>query len=424
MSEVDLSRLIPLIERFDRPAWVRRLNAMGDSLGGGAEGARRLIPIDADELIEMAVRSLDGETADSIMATDRDFGDPRWRERFTALVDGVEALDLHVVGRLMTRQELLRSLRTRMLLGRAWNDTPQIAAEGIKEPIIVTGPARSGTSILFELLALDPALRAPSAAEGLHPVGCVDDEARRAMSECEQELWSDVVPEFKAIHELRSDLPVECVTLTMPSFCGMHWAMLGIGGMELDMVENYAFEKRLLQVLQHGEVERDWLLKTPGHVMTIDLVFETFPDAWVVMTHRDPAKTMPSTVSITAVVQWMRSNVVDLASLAPGIGAVFSAALESVSARRASNDLPDRFVDVHFQDLLMDPVETLRKAYSSMGRAFTDAHAERIRHYLVEKPRAKFGAHNYTPEEWGFSKQQIREDLAAYIAREGIELED
>jgi hypothetical protein len=310
------------------------------------------------------------------------------------------------------------------LIEREWASKPALAAEEIETPIVVTGPARSGTSILFELLSLDPALRGPTAAEALHPVRFADDDARLAMSECEQELWADVAPEFAAIHELRSDLPVECVTLTLPSFCGPHWAMLGIGAMETDRVETYAFEKRLLQVLQHGEEKRTWLLKTPGHVITIDLVFQTFPDAWVVMTHRDPAKTMPSTVSTTAIVQWMRSDSVDLGTLVRAIGGVFNADLDSVSERRAAGGLPDRFVDVHFQSMLKDPVETLRRAYGSMGRDFSAEHAERVQRYLKEKPRGKFGIHKYAPEEWGFSKREARENLAHYIERAGIELED
>jgi hypothetical protein len=423
MGEAEIQRLVPLSDRFERPAWVRRLNGMSDSVGGGLEGARRLVPIDADELIETAMKSLGDESIGTIEGVG-DFGDPDWRSRFTALVRGVDALDMHVVGRLMTRQEILRSLRTRIMLGQQWASKPLLASEKIETPIVVTGPARSGTSILFELLWLDPGLRGPIAVEALHPVCFTDDAARLAMSECEQELWADVAPEFAAIHELRSDLPVECVTLTMPSFCGPHWAMLGIGAMEIDMVETYAFEKRLLQVLQHGERERTWLLKTPGHVLTIDLVFQTFPDAWVVMTHRDPAKTMPSTVSTTAIVQWMRSDAVDLGMLVRTIGTVFNAALDSVSERREKGGLPDRFVDVHFQSLLTDPVETLRRSYASMGREFSDEHAGRIQCYLKEKPRGKFGFHRYTPEEWGFSKHEIRQNLAGYIERTGIELED
>jgi hypothetical protein len=427
VGEYEIERMVPLADRFVRPDWVRRMNAMGDSVGG----ARRLVRIDADELLENAIESLAADATHPLDNTANiealgEFGDPHWLRRLHALVDGVNAVEMNVVGRLMTKQEILRSLRTRLLLGREWSARPEIAEETIVAPVIVTGPARSGTSILFELLWLDPDLRGPVGAEVLHPVPVTDfsaNDSRLAMTECEQEFWADVQPEFAAIHELRSDLPVECVTLTAPSFCGSHWAMLGVSAMEMDMPESYAFEKRLLQVLQHGRPTPTWLLKTPGHMMTIDLVFETFPDAWVVMTHRDPARTMPSTVSTTAIVQWLRTEHVDLATLARMIGAVFSAGLGSVSTRRATGDLPYRFVDVHFQDLLRDPVDAIRRAYAAMERDFRSEHEARIRDYLKQKPRGKFGVHRYTPEEWGFTKDEVRAVLADYIERERIELE-
>src|SRR5262245_35647470 len=296
-------KLATMAERFERPAWVRRINAMGDSVGG----AWQLLPLDAQALRANAASSLGEEFGE--------FGDPRWRERFAALVAALDAAELTTVGRLLTRQELLRSLRSRHLLASAWDEGPGIAGEPIRAPVIVTGPARSGTSILFELLWLDPAFRAPLAWEALHPLPLPGEagDRRAETSECEQELWADVQPEFAAIHELRSDLPVECVTLTAPCFCGPHWPMcVQMPGWAPDVPEMYRFHRRILQVLQHGSEARTWLLKTPGHLMTLDLVFATYPDAWVVQTHRDPARTMPSTVSTTAMVQWLRSERVDV----------------------------------------------------------------------------------------------------------------
>lgn len=424
MGTREIENMKPMGERYRRPDWVRRLIAMGDSIGGRVEGARRLVPLEAPTLLEIAEAVAgDGPRGD--------FGDPNWRTRFEQLVGRLDASPMHVVGRLMTRQEILRSLRARHALARIWEADSAIVDETIAAPVIVTGPPRSGTSILFELLWLDPDLRGPVAWEVLHPrssgaVGIAEAEAEslRARTECEQELWADVQPEFAAIHELRSDLPVECVTLTLPCFCGPHWPMIGGVGLETDMKEAYAFERRLLQVLQHGAAQPTWLLKTPGHLMTLDLLFETFPDAWVVQTHRDPAKTMPSTVSTTAMVQWLRTDDVDARSLAAGIGAGFTHALNSVTTRRAARDLPDRFVDVHFQSLLKDPVETLRRAYGAMKRDFTPAHAERIRTYLAEKPRGKFGVHRYSPEEWGFTKEELRSGLAPYIEAFDVALED
>jgi hypothetical protein len=406
-------------ERYRRPDWVRRLNAMADSVGGEP---RRLVPIAAPALLA-AARELVGAGPEG------DFGDPVWEARFGALCGAIDASRMHVVGRLVSQQELLRALCVRLRLGREWAQRPAIAEERVAAPIVVTGPARSGTTILFELLALDPALRALPAHEALHPLPRAstpgDASERLRWSECEQELWADVQPEFAAIHELRSDLPVECVTLTLPSFCGPHWAMVAqLPGYELDVAANYGFHRRLLQVLQHGAPPRSWLLKTPGHLSTLEALFATYPDAWVVQTHRDPAKTMPSTVSTTAMVQWMRTDHVDLPLLSAVIEAVFAAALNGSVALRRSGSVPARFVDVHFDRLLAAPVETLRAAYAAMDRELTPAHAERIVAYLRDKPRGKFGTHHYTPDDWGYTAASLRERLAPYIGHFGITLEE
>lgn len=404
-----------MADRYRRPDWVRRLNAMADSVGGDA---RRIVPLDGEAMLAGA----DVEAAG-------DFGDPQWRTRFTQLAAALDAAPMHVVGRLMTRQELLRALRTRLLLGRELARRPAIAGEPITAPVIVTGPARSGTTILFELLALDPALRAPLAFEGLHPLpphAPGEAGARRDWSECEQELWPEVQPEFAAMHELRSDLPIECVTLTLPSFAGPHWLMVAQPGGDWapDVDVNYAFHRRLLQVLQHGQPRRTWLLKTPGHLMTLEALFATYPDAWIVQTHRDPAKTMPSTASITALVQWMRTDHVDVDALVQAITMAFTYGLNHSVDLRRDGPFADRFVDVHFAELLRDPVGALARAYAGMGRELTAEHAQRIRTYLRDKPKGKFGTHQYAPEDWGMTAAKLRADLAPYVEHFRVALEE
>ena len=412
--------ILSMAERYRRPDWVRRLNAMAGSVGGDA---RRLVSLDGAELLASAERALDGAMPRG------DFGDPAWRERFTSLARALDAAPLTVVGRLMTRQELLRGLRTRLLLTRETDATPGIASETVAAPMIVTGPARSGTTILFELLSLDPTLRAPLACEALHPLprrapGDASGE-RFTWSECEQEMWADVQPEFAAIHELRSDLPVECVTLTLPSFAGSHWMLIAAPGegWTMDVGVNYDFERRILQVLQHGEPRTTWLLKTPAHLLTMEDLFATFPDAWIVQTHRDPAKTIPSTVSTTAMVHWMRTEQVDAATLAQAILAGFAYGLNHTVDLRTDGPFRERFVDVHFERLMRDPVAEVGQAYARMGRELTAEHAERIRAYLRDKPKGKFGTHQYAPEDWGFTADGLRAELKPYIEHFGVALE-
>ncbi len=402
-----------LSERYVRPDWVRRINVMGDSVGG----AEKLIPLDANALVQAAVDSTGGLA---------DFGDfdGDWRARFDSLIREIEASGrLNTLGRLMTRQELLRGLRTRLLITHARNECPAIGDERIEAPLVITGPPRSGTSILFELLALDPAARAPLAWEVMHPVAFEDstEAARRTMAECEQEFWADVQPEFAAIHELRADLPVECVTLTLPSFTGGHWGMIAnMPNWQADYPASMDYHRALLQTLQYGAPPRTWVLKTPLYLVFIDLLFATYPDAWVVHTHRDPLKTEPSSLSTLATVRWERSEEAELPE-AGGVG--LGDMMILLAQRRAAGALPDRIVDSHFSELLANPVSAVEKLYGQMDRAFQGEHADAIRRYIETKPKGKFGKHQYSLEEWGFDAAALREKMRPYTDYYGIELE-
>jgi len=403
-------------ERYRRPDWVRRLNAMGPAVGG----TTRMIPLVADHLLD--------HTRESTGVTDPgDLGDGDWEGRLRALVAAVNRSDLHVVGRMLTREELLRALRTRFLLGDQRRRHPEIADEVIEAPIVITGPARSGTTILFELLALDPGLRSPVASDVIHPVlpAGTTEAQRAAMTEAEQELWADVQPEFASMHELRSDLPVECITITVPSLAGNHWMMVmdELGDWTLDIGADLAFHRAILQSLQFGQPPRQWVLKTPAYIFMLDDLFAAYPDASVIASHRDPARTMPSTVSTSAMVRWLRSDDVGLDGLSDLVGAIFGDALNTFAARRADGSLPGVYGDVRFTDLMADPVAAIEGAYAQIGRDLLAEHAAAITRYLEAKPRGKHGAHQYTDAEWGFDATLLHTSMALYISAFDIALE-
>ena len=155
----------------------------------------------------------------------------------------------------------------------------------------------------------------------------------------------------------------------------------------------------------------------------LDDLLAAYPDASVIVTHRDPAKTMPSTVSTTAVVQWLRTDQVELDGLAALIGALFGDALNAVARRRDDGSLPGVFADVRFADLMTDPVGAIGSAYRSIGREISDDHRRAIVDYLHAKPRDKHGTHRYSAEEWGFDANALRRDLAPYIERFDVALE-
>jgi hypothetical protein len=123
-------------------------------------------------------------------------------------------------------------------------------------------------------------------------------------------------------------------------------------------------------------------------------------------------------------VQWMRTDHVDVKALADAIETVFAYALNHSVELRADAAYAGRFVDVHFDRLMRDPVQTLADAYATMGRPFRVEHAERIRAYLRDKPKGKFGTHRYAPEEWGFTAESLRGKLAPYVEHFRVALEE
>jgi len=408
-----MPRLTDLSELFQRPDWARRVIAMGDAAGG----AEKLVPLDVDAMCASAIEATGLE----------DFGDVDgdWLGRLRSLVAAIsETARMHALGRLMTRAEIMRSLGTRLTLARALRQRPGIADEVIRAPVVITGPARSGTSLLLELLDLDPTLRGPRGWEIAYP-GPADEAERQERirrSEFEYEFWCDVQPEFRAVHDLRTSYPQECIHLQMPSFSGGYWSMVAdIPGWVPDMEAAMRFHRTLLQTLQHGVEPRTWVLKTPVYLAMIDLLFATYPDAWVIHTHRDPVKTTPSGASTLATVRWLRSDHVDVAGLAgrDGMGLMLLALME----RRAKGELPARIVDVHFADLMADPVKAVEAAYAQMGRELRGKHADAIRRYVADRPQGKFGKHAYTAEQWGFDEQELRERMRPYTDHYGIRLE-
>ena len=132
------------VRPLEHPAWVSRLNRFGDIVGD----PRALVDLDPDRLLAVA-RSTTGL---------HDLGEddwPGWTETYERQLAAIDAeADLHLLGRVLTRSEVLRVLQTWLRLQDLWRREPQILRIPVEEPLFVVGPPRTGTTILLELLAL------------------------------------------------------------------------------------------------------------------------------------------------------------------------------------------------------------------------------------------------------------------------------
>ena len=400
---------------YRRPDWVRRLVATGPANGG----AEHLVSLDADDLIAVASRSTGLD----------DFGPGTWEEPFRRLTDALQTeAQLHTLGRLQCRSDLLRHLRTRLLVVDARTRDPGIDEEQVLAPVVITGPARSGTSILHELLAEDPNLRAPRGWEMAHPLPIAPASERQAWAEAEFDLWGDIQPEFNAIHELSARLPEECLWLMAPAFDHGFWATctntpsFAAWRGSADPTPVYRFHRSMLQLLQRDGDRRTWVLKSPVHLTRLAALFAVYPDARIVCTHRDPVRTIPSTISTVVGGRWLRSDAVDVDATAAGLRTVLPFLFQILVDQRPS--LPAaQIADVQYLDLLRDPVRTITAAYERLGMEVVPELPERVRRYLRDRPQDKFGVHRYSCADFGFDVDELRRDVSTYTEVFAVEPE-
>lgn len=401
-----------------RPRWAERLIAHGEAVGGAAG----LVSLDPDELLTSAARSTGLE----------DFGDGPWREHFGVLVRALEEESrLHLVGRLMARTELLRTLRNRLRLVDLWRTRPQLLEDPLEAPVFIVGSPRSGTSILHELMARDPASRAPAMWEMQHPVEAVNGEDLGALGDDVVQFWHDLQPEYETMHANSGFLPNECIFITLHEFLSDHWGGCHVvpsydeHARKADHRTAYRFHARFLRTLQQRGGSRRWLLKAPSHLFQLKALFAVYPEARIVRTHRDPLKTLPSALNLMGTLKWMRCSEVDMGPAAALLPLGFAALYEAEIRERADGTLPDeRFVDVHYADLVSDPVGTVAAVSARLGWDFPPAAHEAVARYAAAKPRGSHGAHRYTLEDVGLDAEQERERFRPYREHYGVAEEE
>lgn len=415
---------------YPRPDLVRQLNYLGDSIGGAAN----LVSLEPKEMLEIASSSTGLSDFGDLL-----FGDDSWREAYFKMAEAFDQTgELNTIGRLMTRQEFIRTLRTRLLLVDEFKKHPEIADVEINQPVFIIGNSRTGTTILHELLALDPQLRAPLAWETIHPLPLPEDSAakplpsRAQLGECEQDIWGNIVPEFNAVHEYSSYIPMECLTMMGLEFnaglCSttgrvdefMAWRSM------TDPKPAYKMHRRFLQLLQYQQAQKNgkayrWLLKSPVHLMTMSTLFEEYPDARIIHTHRDPVKTVASTVSTVSTTRYIRTENTDPSALTPNVAFGFQFALETIYQQRQDGTIPDQQIaDLHYSEFMKDAVNAIGDAYTTLELPFSQDLSDAMRNYLTNKPQGKHGKHHYTPEDFGLKTEELRENFSTYMSSYGV----
>ena len=357
-----------------------------------------------------------------------DLGEDSWKEGLTRLTESLRTeAALNELGAALVGGELAGYLGDRMRIVEHRKAHPEIAGVDIVPPIVIVGQGRTGTTILHELLAQDPATRVALTWEIDHPVPPPETatyETDPRIAEVDETLAGVdlVLPGFKMMHPMGAQLPQECVRITASDFRSMifptqyrvptytNWLLN-----EADMRPAYRWHRMFLEHLQSRHPARRWVLKSPGHVWCLDALLGEYPNALLVQTHRDPLRIIASLSSLVARLRSLASD----DSTIPGVAADFADDIidgldRTVTAREDGTVRADGVVDVQFREFMADPIATIRKIYERLGLELEPEAEKRMRAFLADNPQDKHGVHTYTFEDTGLDAGVMREKSRRY----------
>lgn len=371
--------------------------------------------------------------AEAIAATGLDdFGGDDFRPGLRALIETYDGHAFDERGRRRNRRRLLGLLTTRLELEAWWRRHPEVLERPIEKPWVLTGLPRSGTSALFNLLSEDPGVRSLRLWEAQFPhppAGWTEadrgrPDPRRDAMEAYYARGREKNPDFTQIHFASADTPEECVVIQVYAFGGVQHGievmMEPYGSWFRAQPQNgvYAIQRKILQLLDWQRPGERWLLKTPAHMWGLDALFDTFPDAGVVWSHRTPMEAIASMCSMIETLMKTRTDL-EPSKLGPVVMDFYATSLERGLATRDRLD-PACFVDVWHDELLDDPIGVVERIHERFDRPLGAEVRAAMEARMARHPRHRHGVHHYALEKYGLAPEMIQERFADYVERFGL----
>lgn len=376
-------------------------------------------------------------TAEAVLAAARaqtgldDFGSPDFLPRLDIwLRSFAEDAGLNALGRAGGFADCVRQAATRLRFEDTWKRHPAIAATRIDRPIVIAGLPRSGTTHLVNLLAADDRLRSMPLWESMEPISQSEPPRPRKTDprrlRC-KEMWGQfeaLLPLMPAMHEMDPDAVHEDVELLGPDFSGYvpEWVCRAHRLRDYlcahDQTPHYRYARRILQYLTWSRGPDRWVLKSPPHMENLAALDRVFPDAAVVVTHRDPLAVLQSALTMIAYGDRLRRDRVDLAELADYWIARIERLLQRCVAER---DALPRALDVRFDEYMADQLGTIERVYALADLELTAQARTQVEGYLAANPRGKHGQVIYDlAGDFGVDVPALRERFAFYTERFGV----
>ena len=364
-----------------------------------------------------------------------DFGGDSWCEGLRLLVDTCEsAPGVNPGGRDYVYGQFVDALWNRLRVIDYIKHHPEVGTQRVERPLVVLGLPRTGTSLASYLLDQDPLRRSLLTWEAEDSVPPSTPDALRTDPRClKKKAELEVLAEgLKAanipmVHWDEADGPTECLFVQNQDFKAYLWeafmptAAYADWLLQADMSSAYDYERTVLQMLQ-SRAPGTWSLKMPSHAVHIETLLATYPDVRIVWAHRDPFKSTASFLRLNYLSRAVLGADIDTDVIVPNVLRQLTEHVKRpLATRRRIGD--DRFFDLHYADLMRDPIAVMRSLYEWAGDDLTDATERAMLAWLAAHPQDRFGAAPYSLDGSGVARADLEPIFEEYVSVFGIELE-
>ena len=364
--------------------------------------------------------TVDGLTAAAIKRSGlSDFGGDDFIEPLNVLVGALlTEAKLNTLGLLCIHEHLVSSLVKRQQLADALKKNPAIEAQTIVAPISIIGLPRTGTTILHELISSNERFRHLATWEADSPFPHPEEASYKTDPRIEATrkryaFLRYISQGIDAIHEMDADLPQECILLQELSFRSRSFLSYHVPSYmrwieSCDMTSSYQWHKKALQYLQYKFKRERWILKNPHQFWSMDKFLQVYPDAILVQTHRSMDEVIPSITSLCAKIQGCYTNDFNPEVVGQEMLTSLGAGIKTLSEFRSGNaEANSHFIDIHYQDTIENPVETVEKILLFAGVVFSDDELSNMQNFMLGRQQHRHGKHVYKKEWFGLSEKKI-----------------
>ena len=346
-----------------------------------------------------------------------DLGDDFNDEALLILVKSInEEAQLNPFGQLMIREKLIGQLESRLWATHWFKKYPEILEQDVLPIVLITGLQRTGTTKMQRLLSELPEARALFSWEALYPapIGQFDETRKRiARTKRNEKVVKWISPTFQSIHPIFHDQPEEDVLLLDVHFMSssleaiMHVPSYARWLNSQNQTEVYAYEKKLLKLLQWQRGGRYWVLKSPHHLEYIDSFNRVFPDTRAIWTHRSTVQSVPSFLSMLYYSRSMFSDHVDKVDIK--IHWLNKLADMLHTGLKFRSESPAKITDVTFSKFMQAENEIIAGIARKHPIKLDDLRPDKIN--SKEKYVSK---HNYQLSDWDLTEDDLKRQFHAY----------